>query len=310
MEFDWLTAGITILAASLTGGVTNRIAVTMLFKPSVPPRIFRREVKWLQGAIPKNQDRLAASIGNTVSGSLLTSSDIKDELRGLEEEFLARLREMMSDLVSESHPPLAEIIPEPALQEVRSVLVNLLAKGRDAAVVQLKETAQARDAASRQALVEWLRSAAGKSPKSGWTEMLHLVPPDRIAGWLAALLNSGTARALSQTAAVNLVDSFLSKPIGRLDRYVGPEAAFRAAESIGPGAWEWVATQVPRIAQRIQVADRIADNVNALPPDKLGSLIHGLGRSELQIIVRLGYVIGAAAGGMVVLMNYGGRLFP
>ena len=54
--------------------MTNRVAVWMLFHPHSPPKLFGRPIAWLQGAIPKNQDRLAHSVGKVVGGTLLNSA--------------------------------------------------------------------------------------------------------------------------------------------------------------------------------------------------------------------------------------------
>jgi uncharacterized membrane protein YheB (UPF0754 family) len=63
IEIDWLRAGLTVAFGALAGGVTNKIAVWMLFHPYQPPTFLGRTVAWLQGAVPKNQLRLASSIG-------------------------------------------------------------------------------------------------------------------------------------------------------------------------------------------------------------------------------------------------------
>lgn len=78
MDRDLLTAaGVTILGGALSGGITNAIAIWMLFRPHEPTGFgpFR-----LQGAIPKNKARLARSIGKTVGEKLLTSEDLAERL--------------------------------------------------------------------------------------------------------------------------------------------------------------------------------------------------------------------------------------
>ena len=67
MSVAWIQALITIGLGALAGGVTNQIAIWMLFHPYEPPKLFGRwRLPFLQGAIPKNQPRLAAAIGRTV----------------------------------------------------------------------------------------------------------------------------------------------------------------------------------------------------------------------------------------------------
>ena len=78
---QWIRDGLTVLFGALAGGVTNRIAIVMLFHPYKPPRLFGREVSWLQGAVPKNQSRLASTIGRTIGTRLLTPEDVAAELQ-------------------------------------------------------------------------------------------------------------------------------------------------------------------------------------------------------------------------------------
>ena len=64
MELDWIRIALTIGFGALAGGVTNRIAVWMLFHPYSPPTLMGREVQWLQGAVPKNQKSARWSCSN------------------------------------------------------------------------------------------------------------------------------------------------------------------------------------------------------------------------------------------------------
>ncbi len=72
-----VTGAVTIGVGALSGGITNAVAIWMLFHPYEPRGIgpFR-----LQGAIPKNKDRLAKSIGKTVAERLLTRDDLAARL--------------------------------------------------------------------------------------------------------------------------------------------------------------------------------------------------------------------------------------
>src|SRR2546430_16322816 len=73
----WLQGLVTIFVGALSGGITNAVAVWMLFHPyqlrGVGP--FN-----LQGATPKNKARLAKSIGKTVGQRLLTEEELARQL--------------------------------------------------------------------------------------------------------------------------------------------------------------------------------------------------------------------------------------
>jgi uncharacterized membrane protein YheB (UPF0754 family) len=79
MISDSLLQGlVTIGVGAVSGGITNAVAIWMLFHPHKSRGIgpFR-----LQGAIPKNKARLARSIGKTVGERLLTPEDIGRRLQ-------------------------------------------------------------------------------------------------------------------------------------------------------------------------------------------------------------------------------------
>ena len=126
--FDWIQALLTLLFGAMAGGLTNRIAVWMLFHPYESPHLFGRPVGWLQGAIPKNQKRLASTIGKVVGNTLLTPEDITAELQDedLRQAFEGRIRELLVELVEGDQPALSDLLPEPALSEVRGLIEHVL----------------------------------------------------------------------------------------------------------------------------------------------------------------------------------------
>lgn len=62
------------------GYITNWIAVKMMFRPLHPIKIGKFTLPFTPGIIPKNQPKLADSIGNTISNNLLTDNDLKEVL--------------------------------------------------------------------------------------------------------------------------------------------------------------------------------------------------------------------------------------
>lgn len=85
-EALWLQGLITVSVGAVSGGVTNAIAVWMLFHPYNPKGLGPFVI---QGAIPKNRARLAKSLGKTVSERLLPEEDLARQLSapGLREAF-------------------------------------------------------------------------------------------------------------------------------------------------------------------------------------------------------------------------------
>ncbi|WP_419163269.1 DUF445 family protein [Candidatus Palauibacter sp.] len=515
MEIDWLRAAVTVAFGALAGGITNRVAVWMLFHPYRPPSLFGRPVSWLQGAVPKNQQRLADSVGSVVGGALLTPEDIATELGQLETAFQERLRELAIELTAGEQPSLADLLPEPALLEIRRLLVRLLSEGReflagaldspefreeasrlldsvreslseeplsrtiepervaavrravegwlagllDSAAFEatvrrhldeaaghmlsshrtfeqlippgllaalehavkdylpvamgrlsrllddpgarerierligelldrfmqdlrfhqrvvarfivteetvaralntlqeegadrvgtvLRETevqaaiarnvnegvveflrhppsdvlgaagdpqvesaldsisewlvAAARDPASRAFLLDRIEDIFERFGERTWADVLRAVPADRVASSLAHGFRSDAGRAMFDSIAEPLADRMLHTPIGRLDRFLHEDAAARLADTLAAPAWDWIARRVPEVAGRIRIADRISSKIEGFSIRRIEGLVRDISQREFDLIVRLGYVLGAVIGtGLVIL---------
>lgn len=124
-------AAVTVVFASLAGGLTNTVAIWMLFHPYDPPMVRGRELRWAQGAIPKNQARLAATMGRTVGERLLTGDDLARALAepAFRDAFDERLGAFFRDALDTERGSLSEILPAPVLAELRPILDELARSG-------------------------------------------------------------------------------------------------------------------------------------------------------------------------------------
>ena len=113
----WVKFLVHVFIGTVAGGLSDTVAVWLLFNP-------RRKRFGVQGAIPKNQGRLARSIGETVGERLLTPADIQNELSRPE------LREAFEQAVQlylpEAMGRLGAYLGEPGTREkIREVLRSL-----------------------------------------------------------------------------------------------------------------------------------------------------------------------------------------
>jgi uncharacterized membrane protein YheB (UPF0754 family) len=129
MTEDWIRALVIIGFGALSGGLTNTVAIWMLFHPYEPPRLFGRwRLGWLQGAVPKNQARLAAAIGRTVGSRLLTPEDLERILATPEfrAAFDDRLAAFLDEVLHRERGPLREILPPSVVPEVEEFLERVI----------------------------------------------------------------------------------------------------------------------------------------------------------------------------------------
>ncbi len=71
------------VAGAIIGYFTNDIAIKMLFRPYRTLYIGQRRIPFTPGLIPRNQERLAKNISDTIMGSLLTPQELQNLARRL-----------------------------------------------------------------------------------------------------------------------------------------------------------------------------------------------------------------------------------
>lgn len=69
-----------IILGAIIGGVTNMIAIKMLFHPFKPYYIFRFRIPFTPGLIPKRREEIARKIGQVIEEHLITEELIRQKL--------------------------------------------------------------------------------------------------------------------------------------------------------------------------------------------------------------------------------------
>lgn len=128
MSDEVLRAVLTIAFGAVAGGLTNTVAIWMLFHPYEPPRWRRLRLGFLQGAVPKNQARLAAAIGRTVGGKLLTADDLARTFAEADfrTAFDERLAAVFDDVLNRERGSIRSMIPARVVPDVEALLNDIL----------------------------------------------------------------------------------------------------------------------------------------------------------------------------------------
>lgn len=104
------------IAGGIIGYFTNDIAIKMLFRPYRALYIGGRRVPFTPGLIPRNQERLAKRVSDTIMGSLLTPEELQNLARRLlqtermESAILWLLRMAMEQIKSDTEEKTAQIL--------------------------------------------------------------------------------------------------------------------------------------------------------------------------------------------------------
>ncbi len=170
---------LNVVLHSLAGGLTDTVAVWMLFNPHKP-------FLGVQGAIPKNKARLATSIGKVVGEKLLTPEDMLAELThgGIRDAFNERVATIVQSLLETERGSLRSLVPATMSDELEAALHGVAATVAER-VEQWAESDAARPSVI--AFVARLREAIGDQT------LADVLPAAR----RAALVDQGRAFALT-----------------------------------------------------------------------------------------------------------------
>ena len=242
-----------------------------------------------------------------VARLIVTEETVDRVLDTIEHEGAERLSGMLREKAMQD--AMARGVNEAIVDFLRRPVASVLGNPEDPSVQEAQATMTgwavglARDPATRSFLVEKLESALDKAGSRTWGEVLEKVPAETLSRWLASAGRSEAAIGLFRRWADRMADTLLDRPIGKPANWLPPEAPRRIEAAIGDPLWAWLQTQVPDVVHRINVAGRVEEKVLNFPTVKMEELVKRVTDREMKLIVRLGYVLGAVVGGVLVVMN-------
>jgi hypothetical protein len=120
MESVWVKFAVHVTVGTVAGGLSDTVAVWMLFNP-------KQKRFGFQGAIPKNQARMARSLGRTVGERLVTPGDLQKELGRpeLRAAFEERLGDVVEGIIA-SREPLIDKVPPAAVTALEGAMSSYL----------------------------------------------------------------------------------------------------------------------------------------------------------------------------------------
>ena len=179
-----VTGAVTIGVGALSGGITNAVAIWMLFHPYEPWGFgpFR-----LQGAIPKNKARLATSIGKTVAERLLTREDLAARLSApsVREAFRGALDRLLDNVLERERGPLREQLSPDLVRAVEDGVAALAP--RLAGHVASYATSPEFEALATRWLVRLRADLDGRPIGTTLTEERRAALRRAVDGWVAQL---------------------------------------------------------------------------------------------------------------------------
>ena len=301
----WIQFGIQVFVGTVAGGVTNTIAVWMLFNPTQPRFGF-------QGAIPKNQARLANSLGRTVGEKLLTPGDLQSELSRPEfrAAFEARLRDVISMILTSREPLIDKVPPAvvTALENATTAYLPVAMTKLGAFLGQPTTRVKLRDALHGMfnRFVDDMRFHERVFAKLMMTEkkfdtVLDAIEKDGVEQ-VVGLLEEPEVREEISKAIHDAILAYLQKPIsdvlGDVEARKDPDAPRRLAAAAAPVIWDWIDEQIPELVKKLDVQSMVERKVMAFSVERVEEILLMVIGKELRMIIIAGYVLGALVGAL------------
>ena len=300
-----------VVSGTLAGGITNTIAVWMLFNP-------KRKRFGFQGAIPKNQARLARSLGQTVGERLVTPGDLQEELarEDVRVAFETRLAEVVDEIIA-SREPLIDKVPPAVVSALEGAMGSYLpvAMGKMGSFLGQPNTrVKMRNALHGvfDRFVEDLKFHEKVLAKLMMSERKFEVALDAIekdgVEQLALLLDEPLVREEIARTIHDALLAYLQKPIAEIIGDVAsledPEAGKKLAHATAPYIWEWMHAQLPTLIQRLDVQSMVERKVMTFSVERVEELLRAVIDRELKLIIGAGYVLGAIVGALTFAVTY------
>jgi uncharacterized membrane protein YheB (UPF0754 family) len=242
-----------------------------------------------------------------VARLVMTEDTVDRVLDTIESEGAERLSEILRDPAVQD--AMARGVNEAIVDFLRRPVASVLGDSNDPNVVEAKATLtgwvlqMARDPATREFLVEKLHQGIEKAGARTWGEILERVPRERIKEVLTTAARSEGARKAVDAGARRIAARVLDRPIGTPARWLPVNGAARIEAALADPLWEWLQTQVPTVVERIDVARRVEEKVLHFPMPRMEEIVRRVTDRELRLIVRLGYLLGAVIGVVLVVVN-------
>jgi hypothetical protein len=266
------------LMGAIIGYFTNWLAIKMLFRPLKPVYLGKLKLPFTPGILPRERERLARSVGDTVSRELLTPEVFKTRLRepALRDKIEISVRGVVDQLLANDASALMSGLAD-------------LGAGVSRGDVEIPEAAALAGASLSSILASEefrraLAAAAGKAARdAGKLSLASLLPPERLralAERFAADWSGGDRRVMVETF---------------LDRVFSPvpgTAPLLHAEAVAPLA-EVASRSLYRgllpVAERILSSPAVQNDLSGVGRDMVKRAIARLGPVQRLIVGAANY---------------------
>lgn len=289
------------IAPPVVGGVvgyfTNDLAIRMLFRPLKPVYLFGHKLPMTPGMIPKNKERLAAGIGDMVSGKLMSSDVLAETL--LSPEMLDKVRGKVTDFVAkqrQNNTPISMALAQLIGADTVTSVVDTVKSSVDQRITEKM---------SDPSLSEFVTQSIMKSineqlSSNKFVEFLGgfavkaLDVEGKVRNMVSNVL-SGEAVELVKNMVHSETDKFLQKPVSSLFTQ-GDDKVNKIADAVVELYRKVVTDKLPEILKTIDIKQVVHNRIINMDVLEMERMILDICDKELRAVVWLGAVLGSIIG--------------
>ncbi len=164
-------------------------------------------------------------------------------------------------------------------------------------------TAALRDPTTRAHAIEQLDRAMQAAEQRTWGDLLQRLPPERAAAWVADLARQPKLAEWLAEGASTALRKTLDRPIGRPADWLPEGTVDRLGRQLSPVLWDWIQEQVPEVVAQVDIQTMVEQKVLGFSLERIEEIARNTTQRELNLIVRLGYVLGAVVGTVAYVIS-------
>ena len=235
-----------------------------------------------------------------VARLVVTERTIARLLENFEKEGVDELARLLDEPEMRAH--VARSVNDAVVKFLRKPLADHLQALGAERVRGLRSTATGyvaaalRDEATRGYAIERLDHALLGNEQRTWGDLWRHLPRERAASWIAQALASPAPRQWIAEGTQSAITYLMDRPIGSPSAWLPEDSSRRITEALAPVLWEWIQRQVPVVVEQVDVATMVEQKVLAFSLARVEELVRSTTQRELDLIVKLGYLLGAIVG--------------
>lgn len=283
------------LIGAFTGYVTNWIAVKMMFRPLNPVKVGKFTLPFTPGIIPKNKERLAEAIGDSISNNLLTEETLKNTL--LSDSIKSQIREKLTKFLNsstENNTPICEIISSYINENNYNQAIEIIENNLTYSIFETVKNSNLGNVVADQIVI------AAK---------------ERLKGSVLGLLGGkAIVSSISETASIkineyinlngkNLINKIIISEVNKITNSSVADITTKINTSnidiinILINIYEtFIIEKLPDIIKFIDISTIVKQKINSMDILELEKLILFIMKKELNALVNLGALIGFILG--------------